>query len=232
MLAIFVIVVLFALVAFFSWWLAQQRRKELLAWAAEHRLRFSPDKQPGLDRRFPAFDCLQQGDNRYGYNFLEGEWNRRPFLGFDYHYATHSTDSKGNRETQHHYFSAVILESAVPLKPLCIRPESFFDKVSQFFGFDDINFESAEFSRKFFVKSPDRKWAYAVLHPRAIEFLLAAPVFSLMFDERRAIAYRASPFKPPDFTQAADTIGGLLDQLPEYLVEEQTEPPPLPGERE
>ena len=56
---------------------------------------------------------------------------------------------------------------------LLIRPEGFFDKVAGAFGFDDIDFESEEFSRAFFVKSSDKRFAYDVLHPRMLELLMA-----------------------------------------------------------
>ena len=58
------------------------------------------------------------------------------------------TTTKNGRQTHHHYFSAIIVESPLPLKPLYLRPESFFDKMAQFMGFDDINFESAELKLK------------------------------------------------------------------------------------
>jgi hypothetical protein len=96
------------------------------------------------------------------------------------------------------------------------------DKVTEFFGYDDIDFESAEFSRKFYVQSPDRKWAYDVLHQRAMEFLLVSPVFSLRFDTQCVIAWRSATFEPAEFTQALTLVRGLLDQLPGYLVKEQT----------
>ncbi len=199
---------------------AQQRREALAAWGASRGLRFSPDHAGDFDDRFPAFSCLRQGSGRYAYNRLEGDWNGRPFLGFDYHYETHSTDSKGRRTTHHHHFSAVMLASAAPLKPILIRPEGVLDRVSAFFGFEDINFESAEFSRRFHVTSPDRKWAYDLLHPRAMEFLMAAPVCSLEFDAGRVLAWRGSTFTPADFEQAAGVIAGLLDQMPGYLLKE------------
>ncbi len=201
---------------------ARKRREALAAWAAQQGLDFAPGQVRGLDGRFPAFDCLQSGDNRYAYNIARGLWHQRPALAFDYHYATHSTDSKGHRQTHHHYFSAVIVGSTMPLKPLLIRPEGFFDRMKGFFGFEDINFESAEFSRKFHVQAPDRKWAYDVLHQRALEFLLVSPVFSLKFDERHVIAWRAGTFAPEEFTQALTLVRGLLDQLPDYLIKEQT----------
>lgn len=199
--------------------LAEKRRREALgAWAAANGLAFSPAKDFGYDARFPAFACLRQGERRYAYNILSGTWKNRPFTGFDYHYETYSHDSKGHRQTHHHYFSAVVIGSAVPLKPLTIRPEGLFDKLAAAFGFDDIDFESAEFSRKFHVKAADRKYAYDVLHQRAIEFLLQSPVFSLEFDSRQVIAWRSKKFQPPEFERAAGVVHGLLDQLPAYLI--------------
>lgn len=199
--------------------IAEKKRREALgAWASVNGLQFSADKVFGLDARFPAFDCLRRGERRYAYNVVSGEWKQRAFTGFDYHYETYSHDSKGHRRTHHHYFSAVIVGSSVPLKPLTIRPEGLFDKLAAAFGFDDIDFESAEFSRKFHVWSPDRRYAYDVLHPRAIEFLLRSPVFSLQFDASHVIAWRNNKFAPPEFEQAGAVIHGLLDQLPAYLV--------------
>ncbi len=199
--------------------LAEKKRREAIgAWAAANGLSFSPAKEFGFDARFPAFGALRQGEQRYAYNILSGQWKNRPFTGFDYHYETYSRDSKGHRQTHHHYFSAVVIGSAVPLKPLRIRPEGLFDKLAAAFGFDDIDFESAEFSRKFHVKSPDRKYAYDVLHPRAIEFLLQSPVFSLEFDAKQVIAWRSKKFQPPEFEQAAGVVHGLLDRMPQYLI--------------
>lgn len=212
-----------------------KRRKELEAWSAARGLHFAPDASYGWDARFPNYGCLRQGDNRYAYNVITGAWGARGFTGFDYHYETHSTDSKGHRETHHHYFSAVILDAELPLQPLQIRPEGFFDRIGAFFGYEDINFESAEFSRTFHVTAGDRRWAYDVLHVRAMEFLLAAPRFSLEFDVANVIAWRGGTFRPDDFDAAAGVIAGLLDQLPDYVKRQQAGlpggaplPPPLP----
>ncbi|MCK4626760.1 MAG: hypothetical protein KAV00_15725, partial [Phycisphaerae bacterium] len=106
-------------------------------------------------------------------------------------------------------------------KPLYIRREGFFDKIGQFFGFDDIDFESAEFSRKFYVKSPDKRWAYDVIHTRTMEHLLASANFSIRFDRAHVIAWRSRTNKPADFEAAAELISGILDRLPEYVVRRQ-----------
>ncbi len=205
----------------YGWYAKEQRRKELTAWAAANGLRFLPEADAGLEARFPEFKCLQQGADRYAFNRLEGDWQGRSFLGFDYHYETHSTDSKGRRRTHHHYFSAVILDSPVPLQPLAIRPEHIFDKVTEFFGFDDIDFESAAFSKRFYVKAPNRRWAYDVIHQRTMEFLLAQPEFSLQFDRHHVIAHRGRTFAALDFAAAASVICGVLERLPDYVLQQQ-----------
>jgi hypothetical protein len=210
---------------YLSLWLAAKRRKELTDWGAAHGLAFSPAKDASMESRFPAFSCLRTGDHRYAYNLLTGKWADRDYLSFDYQYETHSSSSKGGTQTQHHYFSAVVLSSPVPLKPLSIRPEGLFDKLAEFFGFEDIHFESAEFSRTFHVKSPDKKWAYDVIHQRTMEFMLGMPRFSLQFEGHSAIAWRHSTFKTQDFEQAAEMIKGILDRLPDYLVQQQMSQP-------
>ncbi len=193
-----------------------KRRRELLAWSHSHSLRFDPSKDKGMDHRFVEFKCLCQGHSRYAHNICTGQWNGMEIAAFDYHYTTGSGKNRSNHE-----FSAVILKSNVPLKPMLIRREGFFDKVSGFFGFDDINFESAEFSRKFFVKSSDRRWAYDVIHQRMMEYLLSAPNFTIEFGLMHIIAHRASRFKPADFEAAAGLIRGVLDRLPDYVVQQQ-----------
>ncbi|MHB1261525.1 MAG: hypothetical protein ACYC2H_07395 [Thermoplasmatota archaeon] len=75
------------------------------------------------------------------------------------------------KHKSYHNASTVALEMPFPLD-LTIEPETFGHKVADALGGEDIDVESDEFSRRFWVKSPDRRTAYAVLHPGAIEFLL------------------------------------------------------------
>ena len=56
---------------------------------------------------------------------------------------------------------------------LVIDKEGFFSKVAQALGYDDIDFESHEFSRKFRVRAPNKKFAYDVCNGRMIEYLLS-----------------------------------------------------------
>lgn len=199
---------------------SEKRKKELAGWAFSKGLNFNPARDSGMDNSYSYFKCLQRGENRYGYNIIEGNVGNRPMRAFDYHYETNHTDSKGQRHTSHYYFSAVVVEANLPLKPLFIRNERLFDKLAEFIGFDDIDFESSEFSKKFYVKAPDKKWAYDVLSQATMEFMLGAPRFDIEFGGRQAIAYRNSIFKAVEFEEALNLVNGILDRLPDSLIQE------------
>ena len=207
-----------------GFYMSAQRRKELSAWAVTNGLSFSSGNDRGMENRFSDFDCLRQGHSRYAYNVMSGMWTepgdeaRFSVCAFDYHYET------GSGKNHHTYtFSAVVVASPIPLRPLFIRPEGFFDKVSEFFGADDIDFESAEFSREFYVKSPDKRWAYDVIHQRMMEFLMGEPRFHIQFSTRHIMAWRSSTFSAAEFGSAVRLIRGMLERMPGYVVRQQTE---------
>jgi len=198
-----------------------KRHKELAGWAQANGLKFLPDKDHSVWMRYQPFKCLQRGEDRYAYNIMLGTSGTRVMSAFDYHYETHSTNSKGQRQTHHHYLSALVVDAGLPLKPLFIRPEGLLDKVTEFVGIDDIDFESAEFSQKFFVKSPDRRWAYDVLHQKTMELMLAYPRFHIDFQGSQVMAYYDNKtFTLGEFGSALKVVTGILDYLPESVVRE------------
>jgi hypothetical protein len=194
---------------------SSKRRKELAQWALRNGLTFSAEKDRHFDSRYPGFSCLQKGDSRYACNIMKGGIAGRVFLGCDYHYAT------GSGKSRHHYnFSLVIVNSPILLEPLLIRPENLADKLAALVGFDDIDFESAEFSRKFYVKAANKKWAYDIIHQRMMEFLLSMPHFCIQFDSLSVIVYRQSRFSPSDFETAVNLVNGIFDRIPSYVVQD------------
>lgn len=195
---------------------AIKRRREIAVWANREGLSFSHRADRSFDRRYPEFRCLHIGHSGAAYNIAFGSWNGRNLEAFDYRYVTgHGKD----RST--HSFSAIILASYVPLHPLAIRPENALDKLTAFFGAEDINFESAEFSKAFHVSSPEKKWAYDVLHQRTIEFLLSKPRYSIEFGMQHVICWRNRRFGAESRDDAIEIAEGILDRLPEYVLRQQ-----------
>jgi len=194
----FILVVLLVIAgAIYSAIAARKRREALFELAARLGLEFHPGNDYALAERFGFLDKLAQGSNRYAFNVLSGGYQQNQVLVFDYHYETHSSDSKGNRQTHHHYFSFFILLLPVQFPELKITREGLLSKLAQALGYDDIDFESAEFSRTFCVRSKDKKFAYDVCNARMMEYLLAnrdlsieieGPALALAFDTRLSVA--------------------------------------------
>jgi len=177
---IIVCVILFMLVAgYFSHQAKKKRREELAALAASLGWRFSEAKNRDHDDQY-RHGVFRRGSSRYAYNTLTGSLEtplgtQTARLG-DYHYTTESSDSDGGTTTHTHRFSYLLVKLPVAGVPsLTIREEGMFDKIGSFLGFDDIDFESAEFSKKFHVKCKDKRFAYDLIDPRMMEFLLAEP---------------------------------------------------------
>jgi len=198
----------------------KKRNEELAIWAMANGLTFSMEEDHSIDERYPWFDVFREGDDRYAQFTIQGEVASRPITAFDYHYETHSTDSKGNRETTDHHFSAVIVDVGFVLKPLTIRPESILDKIGSVFGANDIDFESTEFSKAFCVQAPDKKWAFDVIQQSTMEFLLASRRYQIVFGGLSILIFDGSCFSAQEYQEALTVVNGVLDRLPEYLLRE------------
>lgn len=152
---------------------AKKRREAFQRIALQLNFNFSPEKDRLFARRYGFLDHMDDGHDRYAYNILSGSTAEGARVNiFDYHYETYSSDSKGRRQTHHHYRSIFALVLPRQFPELNIEPEGFFSKIGQALGFDDIDFESLEFSKRYQVKSQDKKFAYDFCHAQMIDFLL------------------------------------------------------------
>jgi len=171
-----IVLILIAVFAYYSHLQQKQRREDMGRLATQMAWQFDPSRNGSHDDRFSQFDDFTKGHSRYAYNTLRGaisiDGRRWPVVMGDYHYKITSGSGK-NRSTKTYRFSYAILQAPfVGVPDLAIRREHLFDKVAGFMGFDDIDFESQEFSKRFHVSSSDKKFAYDVIHPRMMEFLL------------------------------------------------------------
>ena len=166
------VIVLVIFGAIYSAIAARKRREGLLELAQRLNLNFSPGEDYQIADQFGFLKKLAQGDNRYAYNVLSGKHQNYDVLAFDYHYQVTTHDKNGSHTT-HYRFSVFLLQMPMAFPDLTIRHENFFIKVAEVFGYQDINFESAEFSKTFCVRCEDKKFAYDVCNAKMIEFLLA-----------------------------------------------------------
>jgi hypothetical protein len=210
---------------------AKKRREDLARIATTLELSFDTGDPFNIPSRYSAFGLLSAGHNCQAYNVVHGRRGRYAVKAFDYIYYTTetstetSTDAQGQTTTRQvtrevsHVMSAVVFDVGAGFPPLFIRPENFLDKIAAAIGFGDINFESAEFSRKFYVKSSDKKFAYDVIHPRMMEFLLANPRWTLELKGQGVLASQGT-LRPEQFREGIEFVEAFLGNIPDYLWQE------------
>jgi hypothetical protein len=176
---------LVGLLAIYSYREDRKRRRLLRSWTRSKGFTLYPDQRTDWDREYPGVKLFSHGYDRSSTLHVEGEVDGRRVRGLDYRFTTGSGKS---RKT--HRFAVIIVELGTPVIPLHLRRERVFDRIGEFLGGGDINFESDEFSRRFHVTSADRKWAYDVIHTGMMDFLLQADVHSLEFGFAELAVYR------------------------------------------
>jgi hypothetical protein len=223
---ILIFLVIFAAVlvgVYFSQKKLQQRTLDLSALASELGWQFRPENDYDHDALFAPFEVFRQGHSRYAYNTLVGQINVGPAawptqMG-DFHYQV--TSHNGKSTTTHTYrFSYLIVRLPFVRQPeLLIRREGMFDALKNLFGFDDIDFESAEFSRRFCVKSPDRRFAYDVIHPRMIEFLMEYEPPTIDVEAGRCLLSDGKrTWTPEEFRATIDWAGHFFELWPAHVT--------------
>ena len=198
------------------------RARRLSEWAQGRGWAFDycPDEFPEK-REFWAF---QGGIPSYTKYLATGDFAGRPVQAFDYCYTVTEMRGKCGVGNAPRELSAVIIEAPFPLGRLLIRRENRRDKMKELVGVEDINFESAEFSQKFFVAADDKKWAYAVLNQAAMEFLLAHDQgAAIEFSGHKALACFSTPMSVREFDVTVELLTGLLDRIPDYVVQQQAD---------
>lgn len=200
---------------------ARKRRQAMMELALRLGLNFRSGKDHALVQGYSFLNKLRQGSNRYAFNIMEGTYHSQRVLAFDFHYETHSHSSKGGRRTHHHYFSFFILVVPHAFPELTIAREGILSKIAQAVGYDDIDFESAEFSRSFVVRSKDKRFAYDVCNPEMMEYLLRnrdltievdGPAIAISFNRRLA---------PAHIEKNLNRLLWVRSLIPDYLFEKK-----------
>lgn len=203
----------------------KKRRLALAALANELGWRFDSSKDYHHDEEYAHFEVFRQGHSRVAYNTLRGNFSvdKRTYLAKmgDFRYKVTRSTGKGS-STRTYNLSYLIVHLPFRQVPdLLIRREGVFDKLAGAIGFDDIDFESAEFSKRFYVKSDDKRFAYDVVHPRTMAFLLESdpPVIDLERG-RLCIVDGTRRWEPAEFKAYLAWVDAFFDLWPDYLTEQ------------
>lgn len=211
--------ILFILIAIgaiiLSVWFSRQRAKEWLEFSTQHGFNYFSKDTEDLPSRYSDFNLFNQGHSRKAYNVCTGANHGIKLCLFDYQYTTGS-----GKNQQTHYRTVLITDKRFLFQPLDIRPENIFDKIGAAIGFDDIDFESAEFSRRFYVKSPDKKFAYDIIHPRMMEFLLETKNLTIEARGTEVLFHHGKQLKMAELEILIMEAEGFYKQIPDYMLKD------------
>lgn len=172
---------------------------------------------------FGQFEFFQQGHGREFANLmggvLPGEGLRGTCEAGDFKWVTGS--GKNARTHRRSYLLFDVSQELGPLPDLVIRPEGWGDRLWGMVGGGDINFESEEFSRRFHITSSDRKFAFAVIDPRMMAFLMSSPEQTLLMRAGWGLVVSGDgEWDPRDVEWVAGWVREFLGNWPEYLVKQ------------
>ncbi|HEY5231938.1 MAG TPA: DUF3137 domain-containing protein [Verrucomicrobiae bacterium] len=192
---------------------ARKRREGLFELAQRLNLNFDAGKDEEIPERFGFLKQFDEGHDRYAANVISGNYQQNEILAFDYHYTTGS----GKNRQDHNLSFVILVVRGSQFPQLTIHREGFFDRVAETFGLQDIKFESAEFSKAFCVRSPDKKFAYDVCNARMMEYLLANRDLSVEIEnEVIALAFN-SRISADQFELNLQRLIEIRSRLPDYL---------------
>ena len=136
--------------------------------------------------RFRAIEKARAGgaDFQAGINSITGDCRGRRIAFFDYQWSlptaiegsryaviSRGVDVAGRRRIRQR--SAVAVELGVGLQPVLIRPARLVDKALALVGYEDIDFDDLpEFSKAFYVNSPDRAATRRLVTPALAQFCM------------------------------------------------------------
>ncbi|MDP7061967.1 MAG: hypothetical protein QF489_03420 [Planctomycetota bacterium] len=206
------VAVVIGVVAYFVWQAEKRRREEFGIWAAHNGWSYSHHRDKTIHRRFGFLDRLQKGHSRIGYNLLEGDWQGFPAAAFTFRYKTGS----GKNQSTHH-FSVALINIERPFPELRVHPENILSRFGQALGFDDIDFESMEFSKAFTVRSRDRKLAFDFCHTGMMEYLLRHRNTAIELEGSTLALFRTRKLSAADLEPMLNHLTGIRGLMPEYL---------------
>lgn len=188
-----------------AWRRHKARAVRLRAFAAEAGWRYTEKDKSLIPIRYVGTP-FRIGNERMARHVLSGTHRDREVTGFEYSYR------KG---TSTHRFTVVTL----PLPAWGPTLELGRERLAHRVRGRDLQLESDEFNTAFRIDTSDDRFAYDVLHPRMMEFLLAdgrTQELPVRFERRDLLTWCGGPIDPDRLAGMADYLCDVLDHVPAH----------------
>jgi hypothetical protein len=195
-LLLFGILVLVIVAGGVSYFVGQQRMRDIRAFAAAHSLIAKGNE---WDLGDCGFSLFQQGNRRYWRNVMRGTWNGLSVAYCDFTYVVQT-----GKSSETFSFSNVVSPLGMELPWVTVSPRGMIGEFAErSVGAPGIRFESIDFNDKFDVHSSDDVFAVELIDAQMIETLLGldhgthvvfGPDSLMVYNHRRPVVEIATIF--------------------------------------
>jgi hypothetical protein len=164
-----------------------------------------------LGRRYEGTP-FGRGSGRQASFVVAGPHRGTRFLAFEYRY----TERSGENSTTYR-FTVVVIELPAHRPRLEVTRETGTSRLLGRFGLRDLQLESEQFNDTFRIGTDDDRFAYDVLTPTTMEWLLAHGRFPFRFGGGHLLTWRRGTITPEAAQTMLDYACDLRDRVPAYV---------------
>jgi hypothetical protein len=169
---------------------------------------------------FSQFEPFGKGHSQEVSHLITGRKETIDWYFFDYTYKITTSNGKSTSTTT--YRNGMFAIRVPFLFPtMSLSQESFLHRVGEFFGSREVEFESDDFNRRYFVKSSDEKATYDLIHPQMMDYLMSIPVLNWQMSGPFLMIYQTRYLTADDIRSSMQIIEGFLQQIPGFLQEDR-----------
>lgn len=192
----------------------RERTEQLRSVAAQLAWNFAEVAPMNMIAGLEHFGLFNQGHSKEIKNFMYGEANGVKAAVFDYVYVT------GSGKNRHaHHQSVTYLESGnLRIPHFSLRPEGFFTKIMQAFGYQDIDFgQRPEFSKQYLLRGQDEMAIRQTFNNGLLLFFESCPGTCVDGGGNQLFVFRSGHRHQPHETQTQLALAlNVLSLMPRY----------------
>ena len=156
---------------YFSYVQAKKRTAAMAQVAASLEMTFSEERYKPVELGLAGMNLFKRGRSQKINNLMRGDFADTDCMLFDYRYTTGS----GKNSTTHNQTVVAFRIAGASLPQFTCKPEHFFHKFADMFGYEDIDFdEYPRFSKAYRLNGDDEAAVRNIFNVSVIELLETA----------------------------------------------------------
>ncbi|MQA08031.1 MAG: hypothetical protein GEU98_05645 [Pseudonocardiaceae bacterium] len=217
------VVIGIAFVGYMIWqWKHNKKKIEQFTKVAQQRGWQYRSNDNSVIGRYQGDPFDNRGHTRRARHVFTGQHRGRPFCCFEFSYKVRKNNTGNNSGSRNETYYYRIFAIATPAhRPtLQVTKENVGTKMLDFVGVRDLQLESVEFNEKFKIKTDNDKFAYDVLHPRTMEWMLAdqrAQQIPIRFERNELVTWQRGKFELEAMEPSLNYLCDFVERVPEFV---------------